>query len=79
MSPEDLEDKLDAAFATETGYVDAIELLKAFKAAGGTQQEAMSILSSLRFRSEDDPIREEEICCVMDIAGGWCQVGREIW
>ncbi|MDX2285333.1 MAG: hypothetical protein NW241_14305 [Bacteroidia bacterium] len=55
----------------------AMELLAAYRDAGGTQQAAMQLLESLRHIQGED--WENRVLEVLDIACGFCRPELRVW
>lgn len=55
-----------------------LSLLREFKEAGGTRDEAFHILEELRAHAVDEQ-QEDLILELMDVVCGWCHKDLRIW
>jgi hypothetical protein len=70
--------ELRKALNDRAKLVDVVEVLRAARAEGLTQAEAMRILESLRVESPDEAV-EDWILEVMDVVVGFCSPRLRVW
>ena len=71
----------DLLVEIERGAGECLELLRAFKEAGGEQRAAYDILESMRSAAREADLgeREDLIMDLMDVVCGWTQRHNLIW
>ena len=70
---------MSAALKYNATLDEILRILDEYKACGGTQDDAYSILEAIREEEKKDSTLEDRILEVMDFVSGFCSKDKRIW